>query len=128
MIINYTNSVQPRKKTEIIKFKFTLYIYIYSMWSPISEAKTFLIDVFYFLPWDFITTIKSQTLKNPAKRTAESGMVDGDFENGRREREDDCKAILWRLARDKQIAQESSEPKDGRTEPEAIPLDNGYAK
>ena len=33
-------------------------------------------------------------LKQPEKRTAGSGMVDGDFENGRSEREDDCKAIL----------------------------------
>jgi hypothetical protein len=33
-------------------------------------------------------------------------MVDGDLENGRSERVDDCMAILCRLVRDKQIAQD----------------------
>jgi hypothetical protein len=38
--------------------------------------------------------IQIETLNIPEKRTASGGMVDGDLENGRSERADDCKAIL----------------------------------
>jgi|WetSurMetagenome_2_1015567.scaffolds.fasta_scaffold577447_2 hypothetical protein len=40
---------------------------------------------------------RSETLNIPDKRTASGGMVDGDLENGRSERVDDCNAILCRL-------------------------------
>ena len=55
----------------------------------ISIAKNVIINC-----WEHLIYLGIETQKQRRKRTVGSGMVDGDFENGRCKRADDCKAIL----------------------------------